>query len=225
MQQFLKINPLTLPSLPLTEKRKLPKLSAIYFALSASGEILYIGRAKNLVARWAVHHRYLELKAIGDIRVAWLECSEESLLPEIEASLIQQFLPTLNYRPYQNWKPTEIDESRKQLIEIVKTTRGSMSQRAFGKLLGVSTTAVQFWEKGVTIPDTENLVKIADRSGYTIDEILKYVTTKPITYCKVEDSELNQILKQIRYMPLSQVAVIAQAVAERLAAVAESSGG
>ncbi|HAJ63796.1 MAG TPA: transcriptional regulator, partial [Cyanobacteria bacterium UBA8543] len=45
-------------------------------------------------------------------------------------------------------------EGKEKLIEIVKRARGEMSQRAFGKLLGVSATAVQLWEKGQTIPDT-----------------------------------------------------------------------
>ncbi len=40
-----------------------------------------------------------------------------------------------------------------------------MSQRAFGKLLGVSATAVQLWEKGESIPDTQNLANIAARAG------------------------------------------------------------
>jgi DNA-binding transcriptional regulator YiaG len=42
-------------------------------------------------------------------------------------------------------------ESREKLIEIIKLACGSLSQRSFGKLLGVSATAVQMWEKGVNI--------------------------------------------------------------------------
>lgn len=63
-------------------------------------------------------------------------------------------------------------QSRQKLIEIIKLARGSMSQRAFGKLLGVSATAVQMWEKGVKVPDTENLAQIAARAGYTLEELL-----------------------------------------------------
>lgn len=112
-------------------------------------------------------------------------------------------------------------QGREKLIEIVKTTRGSMSQRAFGKLLGVSTTAVQSWERGDSVPDTENLAKIAARAGYTLEQLLGYLEGNPLPY----PSDVNQILKQIKFMPLSQVAIIGQAVAERFAAAAESSGG
>ncbi|WP_414563858.1 MULTISPECIES: helix-turn-helix domain-containing protein [unclassified Anabaena] len=111
-------------------------------------------------------------------------------------------------------------ESREKLVEIIKLARGSMSQRAFGKLLGVSATAVQLWEKGVNVPDTEYLAKIAARAGYTLEELLTCLDGKPIQ----ETSDLNLILRQIKYMPLSQVAQIVQAAAERLASVAETSG-
>ncbi|HLP91998.1 MAG TPA: helix-turn-helix transcriptional regulator [Nostocaceae cyanobacterium] len=109
-------------------------------------------------------------------------------------------------------------ESKEKLIEIIKLARGSMSQRAFGKLLGVSATAVQLWEKGVNVPDTEYLVKIAARAGYTLEELLNCLEGKPIQ----ETSDLNVILRQINHLPLSHVAQILQAAADRLAAVAEA---
>ena len=111
-------------------------------------------------------------------------------------------------------------ESRQKLIEIIKLARGEMSKRAFGKLLGVSSTSVQMWEKGVKVPDTENLAKIAARAGYTLEELLSCLDGKPIQ----ETSDLVLILRQIQHMPLSQVAQIVQAAADRLAAVAEAAG-
>ena len=218
MQQFLEINPLTLPSLPLTERHRLPNLPAGYFAIAEAGEVLYIGRSKKLAARWGVHHRYVQLKTIGNVRIAWLHFSDESLLPEIEEALIKYFLPTLNSTPNQHRKSRQKNERREKLIEIIKLARGSMSQRAFGKLLGVSTTAVQLWEKGETIPDTKNLANIAASSGYKLDDLISCLTGKPVP----EPLELAQILKQIKVMPLSQVAIIVRAAAERLAAAAES---
>lgn len=112
-------------------------------------------------------------------------------------------------------------EGREKLIEIVKTARGSMSQRAFGKLLGVSATAVQLWERGDTVPDTENLAKIAARSGYTLEDLLRCLEGKPVS----DPSDLSQILMKIQFMPLNQVAAIGRAVADRFAEATESSGG
>lgn len=109
-------------------------------------------------------------------------------------------------------------ESRQKLIEIIKLARGSMSQRGFGKLLGVSATAVQMWEKGVKVPDTENLAQIAAKAGYTMEELLCCLEGKAVP----ETSDVSAILRQINHMPLSHVAQIVQAAAARLAAVAES---
>ncbi len=111
-------------------------------------------------------------------------------------------------------------EARKKLIDVVKTARGSISQRAFGKLLGVSPTAVQLWEKGESIPDTRNLAQIAERAGYTMEELLNYLGLKQTS----QTSDVNQIVKQIKVMPLSEVAIIAQAAVARFAAAAESGG-
>lgn len=224
MQQFLQIDPLTLPSLPLTERQKFPKIAAVYFAIGLSGAILYIGRSRNLATRWSVHHRYLELKTIGNVRIAWLHCSNESLLPDIEEALIKHFIPPLNRAPNQNRQLRQISEGREQLVEIIKTSRGSMSQRSFAKLLGVSTTAVQLWEKGDSVPDIENLAKIAARSGCKVDELVSRLIDKLVPYETVPEP-LAQILKQIKIMPLSEVAIIVRAAADRLATAAESSGG
>lgn len=91
------INPLALPYLPLLERQNLPECPAIYFVLERE-RILYIGRSNNLRQRWMSHHRYNELeKMAGDIRLAWLECSDRSLLPEIERALIKHFQPPLNH--------------------------------------------------------------------------------------------------------------------------------
>jgi transcriptional regulator with XRE-family HTH domain len=111
-------------------------------------------------------------------------------------------------------------EARKKLGEVVKTARDSMSQRAFAKLLGVSYTTVQLWEKGESIPDVLNLANIADRAGYTIEELLNYLGIKP----QSNSSDLNEIVKQIKVMPLSDVAVIGRVVMDRLASSIEVAG-
>jgi len=95
-----------------------------------------------------------------------------------------------------------------------------MSQRAFGKLLGVSATAVQLWERGDTVPDTENLGKLAARSGYTLEEFLSFLDGNPVS----QAPEINDIVKKIQFLPLSQVALIGKAVADRFAASAEADG-
>ena len=111
-------------------------------------------------------------------------------------------------------------QNRQKLSEIIKTARGTMSQRAFGKLLGVSATAVQLWEKGKSIPDTDNLAQISVRAGFTLEELLAHLEGKPMR----EPVDTNDLLKKIQCMPLSDLAVIVRAGMDRLADAAVASG-
>jgi GIY-YIG catalytic domain len=90
---FTEINPFTLPSRLLSDRRSLPQCQAIYFVIDEDS-ILYIGRTANLAERWIAHHRFNQLET--NPRIAWLECSNEDLLPELERALIKHFSPLLN---------------------------------------------------------------------------------------------------------------------------------
>ncbi|MCW6048575.1 helix-turn-helix domain-containing protein [Lyngbya sp. CCAP 1446/10] len=111
-------------------------------------------------------------------------------------------------------------EARKKLVEVVKLARGSMSFSAFGRLLGVSGSAVQYWEKGQVLPDTKNLTQIAARAGFTMEELMAHLEGKPMP----EPVNTNDLLKKIQCMPISELAVVVRAGVERLAAAAEVSG-
>ncbi|MBD1895760.1 GIY-YIG nuclease family protein [Coleofasciculus sp. FACHB-129] len=55
---------------------------------------LYIGRANNLYRRWLAHHRWNQFQSLiitENIQIAWLECYDTNLLPEIEKALIRYF--------------------------------------------------------------------------------------------------------------------------------------
>jgi hypothetical protein len=92
------INPLipdTLESLPLEDRSSFPELSCVYYALSASGEILYIGKAKSLKARWQGHHRLEQLKRFKSVRIAWVGVHEDEL-DSFERLCINHHSPPLN---------------------------------------------------------------------------------------------------------------------------------
>ncbi|MGL4618718.1 MAG: GIY-YIG nuclease family protein [Chroococcidiopsis sp.] len=82
-----------LPSVPLTERLSLPKISAVYFVLKGSS-VLYIGQSANLFRRWQNHVLVKQLTA-SSIRIAWLKCSKSKLL-STETILISKFVPKLN---------------------------------------------------------------------------------------------------------------------------------
>lgn len=92
------LDPLQLPSVFLADRKQLPTCSAIYFAIDANKRVLYVGKAKNLAARWKNHHRLYKLEEIdkeSPVRLAWQAWNEEDL-GEAERSLIVNFQPLLN---------------------------------------------------------------------------------------------------------------------------------
>jgi len=90
------INPKTLPSLPLEDRRQLPNCAAIYFVLDSDDVALYIGQSIALSRRWMAHHRAKQLQGLEGIRIAWLEVSDTALLDDIEQACIDHFAPSLN---------------------------------------------------------------------------------------------------------------------------------
>lgn len=109
-------------------------------------------------------------------------------------------------------------EGRKKLSEIARAARGTMSQRAFAKFLGVSYTTVQAWERGDSVPDLQNLAKITERADYSIEELFSDLGLKPAS----KPSDVAVIVRQINKMPLTDVLEIVRAGAARISAAAES---
>lgn len=94
------INPTTLPSVALEDKRLLPEVSGIYFVL-ADKEVCYIGKSGNIGGRWLKHHRKQDLKQESAVRIAYMQCPIE-LIDEVEVALIKLFRPRLNGRQALN---------------------------------------------------------------------------------------------------------------------------
>lgn len=92
MIDLQKINPLSLPSVAVEDRKKLPEVPSIYFAIDGNNQIQYIGRSVNPRQRWASHHR---IGQVQECRIACMEC-DPSLLNEVERALIEYFDPPLN---------------------------------------------------------------------------------------------------------------------------------
>jgi hypothetical protein len=101
LDDFHSTNPLPFETLPLTDKRKLPNCPAVYLLIDQSNTILYIGETEQLVLRWLSHDQLHLQLSYDDLRIAWIECSDTSLLKTIEWLLIQRFDP-----PYNKQKPS-----------------------------------------------------------------------------------------------------------------------
>lgn len=90
------IDPLSLPYVFLSEKDKLPQISAVYFAIAPSNKIIYIGSSSNLQKRWISHSRIKDFEDYRYIKIAWLEVGQER--ENLELFLINRFSPALNKR-------------------------------------------------------------------------------------------------------------------------------
>lgn len=132
------IDPLVLPAVDLGSRKKLPKLSAVYFAIDGLDRVQYVGRSVDLNARWVSHHRQGDLRRIGDIRIAWLQ-TQPDLLDAVEGQLIQHFNPPLN-RSHQevciNLPVSRKLYCRLGFLMLQKSTR--LSQSALAEELGIA---------------------------------------------------------------------------------------
>ena len=51
--------------------------------------------------------------------------------------------------------------------------KNKLSQEKLGERLGLSRQSVSKWEQGYAMPDTENLLKLSELYGVSVDTILK----------------------------------------------------
>jgi hypothetical protein len=96
------LNPLAidiqdLPTVMFGERSRLPRMSAVYFALGVSDTVLYIGKTQDLWKRWRFHHRLQQLMDMGCLRIAWYGAKRDILLT-LEIPLIDAYKPPLNKR-------------------------------------------------------------------------------------------------------------------------------
>lgn len=85
----------TFPSVPFNRRNNLPSVSAIYFVLTTTNDVLYIGKSRFLKARWKGHKLTSYLEQQKDISIAWLECKRTELNIN-ERFMINLFRPPLN---------------------------------------------------------------------------------------------------------------------------------
>lgn len=90
------MNILSLPSVLLSSRFNLPCVSGIYFVLDKDNNLLYLGRSRNINARWQNHHRYSQISGFVDVKIHWLEIKDIDILPVIESQFIASLNPILN---------------------------------------------------------------------------------------------------------------------------------
>ena len=101
----------------------------------------------------------------------------------------------------------------KRLATFIQELRGSQSQRQLAKQLGVSQGSVNLWESGQSLPDTENLDKLAVLRGWSLSDLQAYLVKGDLP----DREPLEHILNTVRSLPLEAVAQVAAVAVETLA--------
>jgi hypothetical protein len=124
-----------LPYVKFADLESLPEISAVYFAVSMAGEILYVGKTINLKTRWRNHHRHKQLVRLWCEKIAWLEYDAADLL-EHEYRMIHIFRPILNraldvIRPGRIKKQTVEQGSKESFLSVTSSLgmEGHVGQR------------------------------------------------------------------------------------------------
>lgn len=116
-----------LPSVPFASRGMLPPIPAIYFALSDTGEVLYVGQSTDVRRRWKEHERH----GPEMVKIAWLPCTPRRLTA-LERAIILALRPRLNIQ-WRRQPPLDLSDGKEKAL--VTTTQAA-------ELLGVSRVAV-----------------------------------------------------------------------------------
>jgi hypothetical protein len=87
------------PHLDFKSRELLPENSGIYYILDDDNTVWYIGKSKNLKARWSgsTHHRFSQLqKQVKKRLIIYYELVAEPILDQTERHRIEQYSPQLN---------------------------------------------------------------------------------------------------------------------------------
>lgn len=115
------------------------------------------------------------------------------------------------------------DLAKQRLAELIKDLRGGLTQREFAKRLGVTYSAIQSWENAEVTPNSNNLVKIADYTGLSLQELMSRLTGSKVGEGKTETNPLY-VTTQLKNMSIQDLTHLYRAVSDRLVAIAESAG-
>lgn len=74
--------------------------------------------------------------------------------------------------------------------------KNKYSQEKLGELLGLSRQSISKWEQGYAIPDTENLLKLSELYGVSVDTLLKCGEVENESEAK-KVSEISEVPKTV----------------------------
>ena len=159
------IDPLTLPSIPLSDRHLLPDAAGVYLAVDDSGTVQYIDKSKNLRQRWINgHHRWKELLAVAGVRLVWLQVSDPVFIPAIEEALIAQLQPALNKTSaggFERRFPAVEGQPTRVVLRVNHLFPKNLSNRQIGEKLELTDQSVANLRRGTERGEWATLIKLA----------------------------------------------------------------
>ncbi|NKB18435.1 MAG: helix-turn-helix transcriptional regulator [Pseudanabaena sp. CRU_2_10] len=102
------------------------------------------------------------------------------------------------------------DKAHKFTDLIREQVLKSGSRNAFARELGVSNATLINWERGNTTPDRESLIRVANKTGYTINELLGMIDPS------VEPPSVERILRELELLPREDIARVIRKATDML---------
>jgi excinuclease UvrABC nuclease subunit len=129
-----------LPAVPFALVETLPPVCAVYFAMTETGRILYIGGTSNLHRRWQEkHHRLRQLHEHQCTMISYYVCPRETL-DAIECAMIHRFMPLLNHPWRDNRRKSVTQTYHQSSLRLPEDFFPLMTRLA--QHLGISKTAL-----------------------------------------------------------------------------------
>jgi transcriptional regulator with XRE-family HTH domain len=102
---------------------------------------------------------------------------------------------------------------------LLQELRGDLSQRQFAKEMGVTHSTVQSWEAKLSWPGTQNLKKLADLRGWSLDQLQSYLEGNLVEVSALDWAEIpiSRILLAVRSLPFEGAAQVAKVALETMA--------
>lgn len=106
---------------------------------------------------------------------------------------------------------TMTEQESIQLKKLLKEMRGEISIRKFCSNCNIHYSAWRSWESLESVPTLENLKKIADLKGWTLEEITSYLKTGEINSTPYS---VNDLLKYAQTLSFEEKVELARKLLE-----------
>jgi Helix-turn-helix. len=90
-------------------------------------------------------------------------------------------------------------EERERFAEVVRNLRSDRNIRDFAKIVGVSHPTILLWEKGNGKPRRENLERIAELRGESLENLLAFLSNKSIPQDRLDSIIQGASKEQLAY--------------------------